>query len=56
MCFEKRADPTGKYTMKVYNLIEVEPESDYVKKADFEQLRIEITNLANLIKGGQTHE
>lgn len=56
MCYEKRADSTGKYIMKVYNLVEVEPESDYVKKSDLDQLRGEIANLAALIKGGQPHE
>lgn len=56
MCFEKRADSTGKYTMKVYNLVEVEPETDYVKKADFDKLRNEIADLASLIRGGQQHE
>lgn len=56
MCFEKRADATGKYTMKVYNLVEVEPETDYVKKEDFNKLREEIANLASLIRGGQQNE
>jgi hypothetical protein len=38
MCFEKWADAQGRYNMKVYNLVEVETNSEYVKQADLRKL------------------
>lgn len=35
MCFEKRADNQGRWTLKVYNLVEQDTNSDFVKKEDF---------------------
>lgn len=58
MCFEKWADAQGRYNMKVYNLVEVESNSEYVKHSDLAKLEAKIEALANLLKvsGGSNNE
>ena len=55
MCFEKWADAQGRYNMKVYNLVEVETNSEYVKRTDLQKLEEAFTSkfnaLADMIKG-----
>jgi hypothetical protein len=62
MCFEKWADAQGRYNMKIYNLVEVETNSEYIKHSDLnkleEKIDAKLDALCNMIKtsiGGQ-HE
>lgn len=55
LCFEKRADANGKWTMKVYNLVEVQPDEP-VKKSELVALENKIAELTALIKGGVSND
>jgi hypothetical protein len=55
MCFEKHTNSTGKWTLKVYNLVEVQPDEP-VKKSEITALEQKINELTLLIKGGQEHD
>lgn len=51
MCFEKRADSSGKWTMKVYNLVEVQPDEP-IKRSEFDALSAKIDTIMAMLKGG----
>lgn len=59
--YEKRADQQGRYTLETYDLVKLDKNEDYAKKADLESLRLEFNKLAELFKtqvqtGGTTNE
>lgn len=49
MCFEKRADNQGRWTLKVYNLVEQDTNSDFVKKNDLANFQQNVENKFNQI-------
>lgn len=49
MCFEKRADNQGRWTLKVYNLVEQDTNSDFVKKDDLSAFQQNVNDKFNQI-------
>ena len=56
MCYEKWADAQGRYSMKIYKLMEVETKSEDIKRSDLDELEQRLTNLIKQTLGGTNEQ